>query len=478
MPTPLAATLPTPTQTKPVSQRLHETTFTDAPSGLREGVVLSVHTTAGAPTLYDIGLVDATLIGVPRILASPGDAEILPVGTHVVVTQLTRGPYILGVLEGYRDAPQLLVGDGTPGVPDQLPGDRVIRSASGNYVAALNGGTSAVYGSETSYVKAHGSGLLESVGYEARSRTAAALSTVTVTDDAVNWALRAGSSVTYHTGPLTKDAWVFRADLGSEGDILSVRVTDTQGATLSKFHMHGDGSLDIVAAVSSRTSMRDDLTVQYGNAIRTVGKTDTLEVEGARRESFGTQTTAVAGRQGVETGGARSVVVGGASSVVVGGEASRLVRGAQETHETFGKYQHVMAPVYGGPVIPTPVLKAEAAWINYTGGFAFVMQPTAVGSSFSVVTGAAFPMGVGLGVDGTAVYNPVTRTHEVIPLPPIYGAVLYEMLASWITQLLTYIDTHSHGSAVGPTTPPILPATPSLASGVASFRSIRVGYGG
>jgi hypothetical protein len=93
---------------------------------------------------------------------------------------------------------------------------------------------------------------------------------------------------------------------------------------------------------------------------------------------------------------------------------------------------------------------------------------------FNIIT--ATPNSVLLGATGAAVYNPKTMTHTIKAVAP-FGVMKFEPFASLFTMLLTWLDTHTHATAVGPTTLPLIPATPLISPQIPNVRSVRVAVG-
>ena len=54
-----------------------------------------------------------------------------------------------------------------------------------------------------------------------------------------------------------------------------------------------------------------------------------------------------------------------------------------------------------------------------------------------------------------------------------FSATLFEPLKLYLEALHKYIDSHTHGSSMGPTTPPLVPSS-SLKSAIAAIKSTVV----
>ena len=60
----------------------------------------------------------------------------------------------------------------------------------------------------------------------------------------------------------------------------------------------------------------------------------------------------------------------------------------------------------------------------------------------------------------------------------LYTAMLFEMFETWTSAIGVLLDTHTHGSAVGPTGPPIAPIYSATQSLITPIGSTYVKLGG
>lgn len=441
-------------------------------SGWSEGTV--VGHTDGSPHYYDVmpdgG--DGMLRAIPRVLINPGDSDVLPLHTRVLLCYLLpRGPYIHGVIPTPAASGQFTI---TEAGPDSLPGDRLMRSPDGNFVAAFVGGMSALGSGGMAQVRTHANGHVDVLSETYTHHTAGSETKITRTEGETNIAVRVGASAAENAGPGTQDAWQLRIDAGSTGDLLRVSVTAPNGQELGHLHMSAGGRISLYASDGRIDHTEGDVaTVAVGNAARHVTEGDSLSVDGKRSEAYGSLSHAVTGAESYSVGAARLTSVGANDMTVVSGDQVTQVSG-NTLHTLISDFQQVVAPLYDAR---TPLASglASASWVNYTGGFNFVLQPTAAGNSFSVVS--SLPGSVNLGVDGAAVYNPATGKHEIVAGPGVCAVTMHEPLVTWLGQLLSWLDKHEHATSVGPTTRPVLPATPILSPTTSTFGSLRVRVG-
>lgn len=437
-----------------------------------EGTV--IEPTVGAkPQYYNI-LPDQgqRLNGVPRLLTNPGDADVLPSGTRVLVClNAPRGPIIYGALPGYEagtNEPFITENDSAP-----QPGDRVLKSPDGNFVGALSGGMSLISSGGMAQVRTSDTGHVDIFSQTFTHQTQASETKITTDEDgASNHSFRLGVN-TDHAGPLAENKWILRIDAGAKGDVLRIAVTTPDNQELSHVHFTAGGRVEILARDGMHTQVQEQATqMVVGTNVRQVEGNEVIAVSGARTETYGNLTHSVTGAEDVSAA-ARTTTISGTERVAVSG--SRLVQvGEDDIKLVCGESETVYGPTYDARTLLAS-MSSTASWINYSGGFNFALLPSAGGSSFSVIS--SMPGCVQLGVDGAPVRIPGTDKHTVAALPGIFSAVMYEPLAIWFGQLLLWLDTHTHGTAVGPSTPPVFPIGPQLNPNMTTFQSQRVKIG-
>lgn len=412
-----------------------------------------------------------------RVHFGPSDVELYPRGTHVLAyLGLSSGPIIAGVFKKSAETLRCLpLPSEAPGVDKVLGGDKSIISPSGNGISVLDGGVNIIHSAGNARITTHDDGYVEMLSGTFRHSSVFGETRITNNGGSINYSLRGGSNLNEHSGFAVVDGWTLRVDAGSEGDLLNVRVTDSRGRELAKHKLGSDGSVEVLArggrleqiftsdtrVVSGESSL--ERTTVEGNSVR--------EVVGTRTERLGALSRDVLGADKTTVGGNQSISVSGNQVSFVAGYEKKIVRGAS-IQEVYKDYQRVVAPVATGGV-PSG---QQMSWINYGGGFNFVMQPSAAGGTFNIVSYRDAT--VNLAVNGQADVDPTTGMHVVKPHPAAYSAVLYQPLKGFLDDLMTWLETHTHGSAVGPTSPPVARPQTTLSPKLPGFQSQRVGIGG
>jgi hypothetical protein len=382
-----------------------------------------------------------------------------------------RGPIIYGVLPGYdasQSQPFITEGENEP-----QPGDRVLKSSDGNFVAALSGGMNVMSSGGMAQVRTAESGHVDIFSETFVHHTSGSETRITRDQDGkTNYAFRAGADSQQHAGPLSTDAWILRVDAGATGDVLRIAVTTPGKKELSHVHFTAGGRIEVLALDGMHTQVQTQATqMVVGDSIRQVEGRELVAVSDARTETYGSLTHSVTGAE-TSSAAARTATVAGTDRLAVAGD--RFVNvGGDELKTVFGQSQIVYGPLTD-PRTALAGASSDAAWLNYSGGFTFV--PMRPGGGFSVVS--SLPGSVNLGVDGAPVSIPGLDKQQIIAAPGIFSAVLYEQLIIWLGQLLLWLDTHTHGTATGPSTPPVFPIGPQLNPNMVTFQSLRVKMGG
>lgn len=432
-----------------------------------EGII----THANADGTYSVRVTSTAqdLQRVPRIHANASDDELIPEGTTVLLnTGLPMGAYVLGIIKLNNTPFSPIAPTSTPDVPDKIAGDRRIEGPEGNVVAVLADGTNVLKSASNAQLITYPNGHVDLLAGTFRQITAFGESSVTSDGTSVNYSLRAGTSVQAHTGMGLRDSWTLRIDAGADGDLLRVRVTTPKNDDLSRWRMRSNGSVETFARGGRVDQIfTGDTRVVVGPDTTQVTGPSSLKVTGTRTTDLGSRKDEVVGADDQLVGGVQTVAVGAERYVSVLGTQSHHVQGTC-TSDVLGDYQRVVAAVTRGGVPKGQGM----AWINYGGGMSFVVQPTAIGGSFNVVT--TLPASVNLGVTGAAVYNPLTGKHDITAVPGPYAAVLYEPLLAFLQALLLWMDTHVHAT-LG--TPAPVPASSVVSGMLPTFRSTRVTIG-
>lgn len=463
---------------------------------------------------YSVNVEDgAPIPDVVQLLDTPGDVKPLPPETPVVIHNEAGLWVIAGVLPpgiARRNEPDRvdvsevrgvggedpvragdLNGDGRPeNAPiDVQAGDRLHFTPAGNFVGALDGGTNVMKSSAMAQVRTHQvNDMVEIISSQFRHVTDMGESQVVNDEGHLSYTWRVGANEEYDTGG-GKENYTVHFEVGAEGDLVHFEVTTPEGRTLSMMHASADGRLELYASggidiTSGEGGTFSDVTAGDRDAL-IEGTLTSVVKKSADYIYRATRTTRVSGNDSLVVGGdaltsisgsARGLVSRFLEQTVMGGMLPQPGAAAARIDYVNGGVQTVL----GNPVKGALPLKQTASWLNFAGGFHFACTPTALpfpAGGFAVLS--QLPASVHLGCDGTVVPLP-GGGYTVAPVPAPFGVVMYEPLALLLTTLATLIDTHIHTlvSPAGPTAPPTVPLSPTVASSLASLRSLRVSVGG
>jgi len=293
---------------------------------------------------------------VPQIKAGPGEFEHLETGSTVVVTYDLGFPAILGCLSLAGGAPGLVspaavtgvagVGDDNPLQPtmgssnykppfaptDLTQGDWARVGTMGNHVAVLEGGIASL-GSPSALFRSLGlSGLLQLIARRLRVHTDFGEWHTENDQGRTSFVLRAGANQSTQTGA-DEQHWTIRLDLGATGDLFNFEITEPDGRTTFRFHVTGDGRVQIYGDGGvdlSSGSGAEGLALQDiagGRAVH-VAQDDELTIEGGRttRVDRAEETTVATDRTTV-IGASDTRWVNGDDTASVGGQRTEVVAG-------------------------------------------------------------------------------------------------------------------------------------------------------
>jgi len=264
-----------------------------------------------------------------RMLQDPGDATLLPVGTHVALTHDYDLPLIIGVVpftagRGTLPPPTATSSDETtepavagsagvyrlPHMPTNLlPGDKAILGPDGNMIGALSGGLNTMK-SGFAEVRTHQvKDLVEVICRNFRQISDMGISEITSENGRTNWRFRGGAHQATEAGA-DQENWSIRVDLGAEGDMFRFALTMPDGTPLFTFKVDGEGKLEIYSAdaidVTSYKDHRDmthsnRATITSGDNNESVGGRETCRVEGNRLATVSSSETRMVGNDLTET---------------------------------------------------------------------------------------------------------------------------------------------------------------------------------
>lgn len=432
------------------------------------------------------------LAEVPRIARDPGDNTILPVGTIVVLHNDLGFWVIDGVLKqtpanaqefnriSVSEAPNIGGNDpqntqdinaasyrGSGDPKDMLPNDWVRHSGDGNFMGVLAGGMNTMHSAPFAQVRTHAaSNSVEILAHEYRHLSS--MGDLEIKNDGGKTSLvwRAGADQSTENGANATN-WTLRLDAGAEGNLFRFRVTTPQGQTLSEIHVSPEGKLSLVAADGvdiTSNSFREDVLGDHASNVdgalaQTIGGEETRSV-GADRTTLITQNDKLA------VGGGQAVNVTGNQAITIGGGLTQSI-GTSSRIDVVSGYLDVVL----GDLAKLGKDPGSLCFVNYKGDIQVLPGPSGKFTAFGNVPGS-----IELGADAIPVprADGSTSNNSVAT----YSAMLFEHFNSMMTTLLNALDTHVHGSAMGPTTNPVVPFTPVVNPQITPIQSLRVKLGG
>lgn len=280
---------------------------------------------------YRVMMNSGRVISMGRLRTSPGDTALLDHGTNVAVFMGLGEPYIFGILplgtahsdgdaslsgldgHGGRDPTldrRLTVSARDPNAPsDLLPGDAALLGPDGASVAALRGKVAQLQGGPLARVQAFGDAdLVQITAGELRTATWVGESSYTNEGGRTNFRWRGGTNQTTQTGA-DEARYTIALDVGSEGDVIKLELTNREGQALFRLHVDAHGKAELFTA---------------GGFVHTGGDhADALR----EHAHHGASCEEVTGDQETRTGGDRTDHVVGAWNITTGG-AVQVLSGA------------------------------------------------------------------------------------------------------------------------------------------------------
>ena len=460
----------------------------------------------GVVGLYDPNTASYSIVGdlsgliksAQRVLRDPGDTSIIPEGTSVIlhdavgmwlidgvikeaeITPSTLPPPTISEVRGVGgedsvigldgNAPQMRSRD-TP--VDVLAGDWVRHSPDGNMMGVLAGGTNVMQSSPFAAVRTHAlDEMVEIFAHKYRHLSAMGNLEIKSVEGKTSLVWRAGSDQSDENGP-DRENWTIRLDIGATGDLFDFAITQPDGNILSRLHMSASGRVELMGV--------EGVNIISGGDAKTINNDVVLANKVVAYDQ--NLTESVAKDHTATVVGTRTAQVSGNENRVVGTDNNDTV-GRDWNHTVNGK---VRQKALGG-VTPTPGATAyELEVIN--GGITYVLGAAqnmtvigGIGSNVNFAMGAggfnvlsSLPGSVKLGADGVSTRMP-DGSVTTVPLAA-FGATLFEPMQTALMTLISLFDTHIHATAVGPSTPPLVPASAIVPQLVQLARSQRVTIG-
>lgn len=445
--------------------------------------------------------------GVPRVVRDSGEVSVLAPNTEVVVHTELGILVIDGVLKrrplvsidqvavpaslsdglGEADVPLnediSYRSDGDP--RDLYHGDWLRKSPDGNHVSVLAGGVNGLVSSPLAavYTLTTPVDTVQINSHAFRHTTAMSESSITTDGDGrSNFRWYGAGDVRAQS---QKEGWTIRLDAGAEGDLVDLRVTSPDGANLAQIHISASGKITLMGVDGvDITSSSTATSVERSAGTRDiqVGRDYRLAAEGSVGFAGSDMTLSALGAYRSSASGTRAETTGGDHKSLVMGNYKQTVQGGTLPTTNVTARRDVLNGgnelVIGSALKPLPGQVTNTVSYSAGGAINFVIQPVAAGAKFNVVT--TEPDSVCLGANGAAVENPAIGGHTVTAVAP-FGVMKFEPWAAMMETLITWLDSHAHLTAVGPTGPalagPIGPIRPMLTPLLQPIRSVRVCVG-
>lgn len=373
-------------------------------------------------------------LGEPRIIAS--DASLVTAVDHeytITGTTLDSGSDEVSTgRPNYRGARP----------KDIVPGDWVRLGSGGNFVAVLEGGVSILHGSSVAQVITSA----EDDTVRIISRNFDLLSDfgevkISNEDGRTNLSLRGGAQQLDETSPQVDDNFSIHADLGAVGDVVDFRITDPRGVLKYRNHVDPDGNNTVVTASLDIQSSEDTEHIISGSAKTEIGGDKSEDIAGSVTTNIdGNKNETALGTNTVSAGQLMSLLSGG-SMTLSSGETLSVVAAGKTTPKPSDSA--VKFSVVNGSVIFD--IGKPSLGDKITGRSGFKVSTTNGPISLKTLTA------------GIALDSPKPDSIVLGGQTASMHVMIYENFVKYLEILGSYIDSHTHGSAVGPTTPPVPP---------------------
>jgi hypothetical protein len=373
-----------------------------------------------------------------------------------------------------------------------VPGDLALVSPDGNYLAALRGKISKLYGSERAQIMVLGyHDLVRVVSENYENFSSFGELRVTNNNGRSNCSFRGGPDQVSQTGGAQKN-WTFHVDIGDVGKMFDMRVTTNDNKLMSQALFSSDGGVEFYGAKSFGT-------FTAGSASHFVGGDQTYRYEG-------TVSTFVAGSHYVVCEGSQDQTFSGSQATTIGVDCVELVN-RDKVLNIGGMFKQVLTGGSPKDALPTNVAY-ESHIVN--GNATFIVGDPRDGSIPSALPGFnifAYNGTIVLGENCRDLASPpaiqcavalnTTLPNSIglgcVPAGPWISpdasgknpstdfAMLFLKWQALMTQLITLLDSHTHSTAWGPSGPAMAPAPGGFNSTITSLitpvKSIRVAIG-
>lgn len=373
-----------------------------------------------------------------------------------------------------------------------VPGDLALVNPDGNYLAALRGKISKLYGSERAQVMALGyHDLVRVVSENYENFNAFGELRVSNKNGRSGLSFKGGPDQVSQTGGAQKN-WTFHVDIGDVGNMFDMKVTTNDNKTMSQALFSSDGGVEFYGAKSIGT-------FTAGTASHFVGGNQTYRYEGD-------VSTFIAGTHFYTCEGGEDKTVSGSFATTVGVDCVELTN-RDKIMNIGGMFKQVLTGGSPKDALPTNIayeshiVNGNATFIvgdprdgaiptalpgfnifAYNGAIVIgencrdPLSPPAI--QCAVALNTKLPNSIGL---GCVPMGPWISPDAAAKNPSTDFAMLFLKWQALMTTLITLLDSHTHSTTWGPSGPAMAPAPAGFNTAITPLvvpvKSVRVCIG-
>lgn len=485
------------------------------PAGKTTGYIVGYNEVANTYRVYAAGHMNDGIKGgryydgVPAVMSntclfSPADPSVpviidFSLGTPCIVGSLPKGnkgvatstaPVFTTISTGSVDTNSAGTDSTMAMTPKgMIPGDAALVSTDGNYVAALRGKISKLYGAERAQIMALGyHELVRVVTENYENFNSFGELSVTNKNGRSNVSFKGGPDQVSQSGGGQKN-WTFHIDIGDVGNMFDMKVTTAENKTMAQAKFSSDGHIEFYGS-------KGVTTIAGGNGLNITGGNHSNKYEGeltvfVARNFYdtceGSVSRLVSGSIDDSVGVDSILQVNRDRIVGVGGNYKQIITGgspatAKPTNVAFDQsIVNGSANIHVGSTVSGSVPTALPGYnIFVYNGMALIgenpmkLMPT---TQAAVALNTTLPNSIGLGCIPTGPW----ATPDMQLNPPTDFAMLYTKWAALMAKLITMLDTHTHSTSWGPSGPAMAPSPGSFNMQVSPLitpvKSVRVCIG-
>lgn len=443
--------------------------------------------------------------GVGRKTEAPGTVTQLALGTPVVLNFTLGFPYIDGVLKvdefpanlkgpnappkvggsKSRTASPITPGTGgssgggscagyyrSPGEPDDtVPGDKILITPDGNWIGALRGKESTLFGGVKAQIRCLGAQELIQV-YCEDYELYTGFGQLVIANEEGRSGLRFDAAPDQKTESGGKEKlWRFSVEIGDAGDFFSLQVKGADGSLKSKIHISADGQLTLLGTNGVHIingGKSPSFEEVAGPVIRKYQNTVSEEIGGAVAKTLNsTLTENISESRNVVIGHNDGAMINNHQIVSIGGMQDWTINGGDPATCTPASVAADIKVINGSYIIRVGNSKLGAGPAAIPGFRAFVHNGEALigedpnpanPTTYAMVSlNTTLPNSIGLG----CVVDPANMFYAKNPGGALHAA-MFEPLQILFNTLIPMLDAHTHtcASPGSPTSPALAPANP------------------